>query len=560
MIKKLTIVFAIVATIASCKNENTTKDKNDVAVNTENKAVKAPFNWRSANLYFLLTDRFNNGDKSNDVNFNRNKETATLRGFEGGDLKGIIQKINDGYFNDLGVNAIWMTPVFEQVHGATDEGTGNTYAFHGYWTKDWTTLDPNFGTKADLKELIKVAHKNGIRILLDAVVNHTGPVTETDTKWPTDWVRDNPQCTYKGYDTTIPCTLVKNLPDVLTESNNEVELPPQLIEKWKKEGRYDSEVESLNKFFEATGYPRAPRFYIMKWLADYISNFGIDGYRVDTVKHVEEGVWQEFKDICDKNYSIFKTEHPNSFLDDDFFLVGEVYNYGISVGQIFDFGDKKVNYFDDAFNSLINFDFKWNAQQMDYETLFSTYNKTLQGELKDYGVLNYITSHDDGQPFDVERTKTYEGATKLLLCPGTSQLYYGDETARPLKIEGATGDANLRSVMNWNDIKNKNTKALLTHYQKLGQFRKQHLSVGAGVHNMINTSPYYFSRTYNENGLEDKVIVGLDLPKGKKDIKVNSVFKDADVLHDAYSNQDVKVVDGVATVTSDFDIVLLEKK
>jgi alpha-amylase len=70
-----------------------------------------------------------------------------LRGFEGGDLRGITDKINEGYFSDLGINAIWFTPIVEQVHGFVDEGTGKTYGYHGYWAKDWTAIDPNFGTR-----------------------------------------------------------------------------------------------------------------------------------------------------------------------------------------------------------------------------------------------------------------------------------------------------------------------------------------------------------------------------------------------------------------------------
>src|SRR5690606_20704796 len=108
--------------------------------------------WRNATIYFLLTDRFHNGDPDNDVNFQRTQEAATLRGFEGGDMAGITQKIEEGYFDRLGVNVLWFTPVVEQVHGATDEGTGLTYDYHGYWTKDWTSLDPNFGTLEDLKK------------------------------------------------------------------------------------------------------------------------------------------------------------------------------------------------------------------------------------------------------------------------------------------------------------------------------------------------------------------------------------------------------------------------
>src|SRR6478672_6768936 len=160
-------------------------------------APKTPFVWEAANVYFLMTDRFNNGDKSNDHTFNRNKETGKLRGFEGGDIRGVIQKLDDGYFEKLGINAIWMTPIVEQIHDGVDEGTGFTYGFHGYWTRDWTSLDPSFGTKKDLAELVQKAHAKGIRILLDAVINHTGPVTAEDSVYPENWVRTSPKCTYK---------------------------------------------------------------------------------------------------------------------------------------------------------------------------------------------------------------------------------------------------------------------------------------------------------------------------------------------------------------------------
>jgi len=555
--KPYLLVLVMLLILMSCKNTNT-GDSQDQATAQE-ASKKAPFDWRAANLYFLLTDRFNNGDTTNDVNYNRTNTAATLRGFEGGDLKGITQKIQEGYFTNLGVNAIWMSPIFEQIHGGTDESTGFTYGFHGYWTKDWTSLDANFGTNDDLKELIQVAHKKGIRILLDAVVNHTGPVTSNDTVWPENWVRTEPQCTYKDYQSAVSCTLVENLPDILTESSDAVELPPSLIEKWKAEGRYEQELQELDDFFEATNYPRAPRFYVMKWLADYISDFGFDGYRVDTVKHVEESVWQEFKTICDMNYKLFKDKNPNSFLEDEFYIVGELYGYGISSGKYYEFSDKKVNYFENAFTSMINFEFKWNAKQMDYESMFSKYNRDLQGPLKNYGVMNYITSHDDGQPFDLERNRTFESATKLMLTPGTAQIYYGDEIARPLKVDGAVGDANLRSVMDWNATERPEVKALLTHWQKLGKFRHNHLSVGAGKHKMISETPYVFSRTYNENSYEDAVVVGLELAKGLKSLDVSTIFKEGDVLRDAYSGLEVNIKDGKAIISSEYDIVLLEK-
>ena len=548
--KKVILYTLLIALYYSCNQEK----KHETA----SVATTFDFDWEAANIYFLLTDRFNNGDTSNDINFERNKETGKLRGFEGGDIKGITQKIEEGYFTELGVNAIWMTPVVEQIHGGTNEGTGLTYGFHGYWTKDWTSIDPNYGTKEDLKALVEIAHANGIRILLDAVINHTGPVTEVDAVWPDSWVRTEPQCQYQDYKSTITCTLVKNLPDIKTESDEAVELPPQLLEKWKSEGRYEEEVAELDAFFDRTGHPRAPRFYIMKWLSDYITEFGIDGYRVDTVKHVEENVWQEFRVECDYAFAKWKEKHPERVLDDSgFYLVGEVYNYGISGAKNFDFGDTKVNYYDDAFNSLINFEFKWNAQQQQYEEVFNRYSKIMDGELNSYSVVNYLSSHDDGQPFDPNRERPMVTANYLLMAPGASQIYYGDELARSLVVEGTVGDATLRSNMNWDSMDT--NSEILAHWQKLGRFRAKHPAVGAGVHQIISQQPYTFYRSYYQDNKNDLVVVGLEMNKGEKQIDVSELFEDGITLFDAYSGQEIEVKNGNATLSSDYEYVLLEK-
>lgn len=545
----------LILVLGACKSGN----EEPVAAQEEEEA-HVPFDWRGANVYFLLTDRFNNADPSNDVNFDRTNESAVLRGFEGGDIKGVTQKIQEGYFDQLGIQAIWMTPIVEQVHDGTDEGTGYTYAYHGYWTKDWTALDPNFGTAEDLAELVKTAHEHDIRILLDAVINHTGPVTDIDTVWPEDWVRTEPKCTYESYDTTIKCTLVENLPDILTESNEDVELPPQLVEKWKAEGRYEQEVAELDAFFQKTGYPRAPRFYIMKWLSDYITDYGIDGYRVDTVRHTEEYVWEEFEDVCEWAYADWKAAHPDDVLDDTpFYLVGEIYGYSVTEGQFSDFGDKKVNYFNDSFSALINFDLRSSADRS-YEEVFSTYSGLLQNELAGFGTLSYMTSHDDSNAFDLPREKTYEAANRLLLAPGASQVYYGDELGRSLIIEGTEGDATLRSFMNWEDMGKPKTEALLRHYRKLGQFRRDHPAVGAGVHRRIAEEPYTFSRIYQSPDWNETVLVALDAPEGAKTLEVGTAFVDGTELVDSYSEQTVIVTDGKVLLDSPYTVVLLAEK
>jgi len=525
--------------------------------------VEVPFLWENANIYFLLTDRFHNGDPSNDLNFDRDKKTAKLRGFEGGDLKGVIQKIEEGYFDDLGITAIWTTPWFEQIHGGTDEGTGITYGFHGYWISDWTAMDPNFGTEEDLAQLVETAHAHGIRIVMDVIVNHTGPVTEVDPVWPLEWVRTEPQCSYQDYESTVTCTLVKNLPDIRTESNQDVELPPLLLEKWAREGRLEKEMEELDAFFERTGYPRAPRFYIIKWLTDYVRKYGIDGYRIDTAKHTEEEVWNELGKEVRHAFGEWKRAHPDKVLDDnEFYMVGEVYGYGISGGRMFGFGDREVDFYAHGMDAMINFEFKHSAK-MPYEKLFSSYSEYLHGPLKGLSVLNYISSHDDGGPFDKERKKVLEAGSKLLLSPGASQVYYGDESSRELDIPGTEGDATLRSFMNWDEIESNALRngvpiaEVLSHYQKLGQFRRDHPSVGAGLHRMISESPYIFSRIYEAEGYADRVVAGLDMNTGEKHIDINGLFAEGSILKDYYSGKQGTVSDGRVTIDSPYEIVLL---
>lgn len=516
--------------------------------------------WKSATVYFLLTDRFNNGNPDNDLQFERKPDGAVLRNFEGGDMTGITRKIEDGYFDSLGVDVIWFTPVFEQIKSHTDEGTGKTYAYHGYWTRDWTALDPNFGTEEDLRLLVSTAHEHGIRILLDAVINHTGPVTPIDTKWPVDWVRTDSTCRYQDYASTVECMLVDNLPDIRTESTVPVEVPEFLQQKWKTENRLQQEISELDAFFKNTNYPHYPFYYIVKWLADWVKKLGIDGFRVDTAKHTEAYVWSVLKKECEKALNTWREEHKSASMHNDpFYMVGEVYNYGLSEGKEFDYGDQKVDFFSHGFESLINFEFKYDAKST-YDSLFTKYSTLLNApSFQNFSVLNYLASHDDGAPFDKERNKTFETATKLLLSPGAVQIYYGDETARPLEVEGASGDANLRSMMNWDQLSNnEEIKSLHQYWQKLGQFRRRHPAIGAGLHEVLSLSPYTFSRKLND-GDNDRVIIGLDHPVGEKIVPVEGVFPDGTQIKDAYSGQTANVKDGKIQINSTHTIVLLER-
>jgi len=517
--------------------------------------------WNAATVYFLLTDRFLDADPSNDRALGRAQDGAPLRSFHGGDLAGVLRKVNEGYFDSLGVTAIWLTPFVEQIHGSVDEGTGKTYGYHGYWTRDWTAVDPALGSKADLHALVDAAHRHGIRVLMDAVINHTGPVTAQDPAWPDDWVRRGPNCTYRNYATNVECTLVATLPDVRTERDEPVDLPPALIAKWEREGRLDQERSGLDAFFQRTGYPRAPRYYVIKWLTDWVREFGLDGYRMDTAKHFGEAVSAELKREAEQAFADWKRAHPAQVLDSlPFYMVGEVYGYEPSQGRAYGFGDRTVDYFAHGYDGLINFGFKGERGSLD--DVYSRYSATLHGgTLLGVSILNYVSSHDDGGPYDRDRAQPFDAGTRLLLAPGGAQIYYGDELARPLRIAGAEGDANLRSFMNWGDLRRGgSTVDILRHWRKLGQFRRAHAAVGAGEHHQLQATPYIFSRTLDTNGVHDRVIVAMDQRSGRKTIPVFGVFRNGTELVDAYSGATGTVRHDSISLTSDDRLVLLGER
>jgi len=551
-------LLAAACVLAGCARTQAPADPPARAA-TPAEAAEAAY-WNGASIYFLLTDRFADGDTTNDHALGRAHDGAMLRNFEGGDLAGLLRRIESGYFDSLGVDAIWMTPFVEQIHGSVDEGQGKTYGYHGYWASDWTAVDPALGTRDDLHRVVDAAHRHHIRVIMDAVINHTGPETPQDPRWPADWVRSGPNCSYRSYATTVDCNLVPTLPDVLTERDEPVALPPALLEKWQREGRRDQEVASLDAFFQRTGYPRAPRYYIIKWLTDWVREFGFDGYRVDTAKHFGEGVSSDLKHEAVIAFADWKRAHPTQVLDSlPFYMVGEVYGWAPEQGRSYNYGDRAVDFFAHGYTALINFAFKSDAA-WPMDSLFATYGAMLHGPLADVAILNYVSSHDDGAPYDRDRTKAMDAGTRLLLAPGGAQIYYGDETARPLVVPGAATDANLRGMMNWGDLSRSATLDVLRHWRKLGMFRHAHPAVGAGVHRRLQAQPYVFSRTLEMPGRSDRVVVALDEAAGAKTINVQGVFPDGTQLVDGYTGTRATVRGGAVTLTTPFSLVLLAER
>ncbi|MDP5208319.1 alpha-amylase family glycosyl hydrolase [Microbulbifer sp. 2205BS26-8] len=461
-----------------------------------------PF-WRNASIYFLLPDRFANGDPGNDRAYGRKDDAELLRGFAGGDLRGLLDKLETGYFRDLGVTALWMSPV---------------------------------------------------------VLNHTGPVTKRDPLWPAAWVRTTPVCDWNNFAGNVHCALTSNLPDIRTGSEQPVDLPPHLLAKWRREGRLQREQRELDAFFARTGYPRAPKYYIVKWLTDWVREYGVNGFRVDTAKHVEPEIWAVLKREASLALAQWKADNPDKKLDDrSFFMLGEVYHFGVddfgpTKGRVYDFGDRQVDFFAYGFDSLINMGFAQHAAQSP-QAIFSRYSSALHGGALDgLGVLNYLGSHDDHHSFDRERKQPRAAALKLMLAPGAAQIYYGDEIARPMIVKNAGGDASMRSLMNWQDLERKTTQALLDHWRKLGQFRRANLALGAGEHSKLADQPYTFSRTLEG---EPPVLVALGVETGKKSLPVYGLFADGTLLKDYYSGTESPVVQGRVHFDTDSDLLLL---
>ena len=229
--------------------------------NTTTVQKRTDTNWQDEIIYFALTDRFANGDPHNDdgaPGTADDAEPTNPLGWHGGDFAGITQKIKEGYFEKLGFTAIWISPVVLQVPAipvSDGPNQGEMFAgYHGYWAENFVTVDPHFGTLKELEKLVKIAHSRGLKIIQDVVVNHAGYGASLVTQHP-DWFNDDADCavaTNRDQD----CALA-GLPD-FDQSNPAV-------------------VAFLNSF-----------------VAYWVQEVGVDGLRLDTVKHVEDSYWRQF--------------------------------------------------------------------------------------------------------------------------------------------------------------------------------------------------------------------------------------------------------------------------
>jgi alpha-amylase len=522
-------------------------------------------------VYFVVTDRFFNGNPGNDNSYGRQREAKPqddIGTFHGGDLAGLTKKLSEGWFRQLGVNAIWITAPYEQIHGWIVGGNKEFkhFAYHGYYALDFTKLDANMGTPAELREFVATAKAQGIRVLFDIVMNHPGygdlvslsqyvDKPETEKKrgmlwkgfeaanlrdyhsyidyndpawlnwWGPDWIRSGLRGYTEGGRDDLTMQLAY-LPDFKTESDKAVGLPPFLKNKPDTKA-----VELPNT---------TVRGYLVNWLAQWVADYGIDGFRADTVKHVEYASWTALKEAGAKALAGWKAANPRDRIDDaPFWMTGEHWGQGI----------ERTRHFDIGFDNMINFDFQARADASGaaLDRVFGDYAKVLAAPAT-HNVLSYLSSHDT-KLFD--RKKLFDGAVALMLAPGGVQIYYGDETARPDGLS-TPGDRqqSTRSDMNWDSVDN----ALLAHWRKLGQFRSRHVALAKGAHRQLSGTPYTFARVHPA----DRIVAAVGA-SGSVKLPVQGVFDDGARVRDAYGGALATVSGGFVELTADArGVVLLE--
>lgn len=507
-------------------------------------APAQPFQWAGATVYFVVTDRFANGRQDNDQPYGRTSDPVGIGTFHGGDFAGLTAHLD--YLDQLGITALWLTPPFEQMHGwvgGGSQGDFRHYGYHGYYALDFTVPDASFGTREEFRTLVNEAHARGIRVVMDVVMNHPGYSTLQDMQtfgfgslyegfevhlpdrwgdwqpedwenlhayhalidydsadwsrwWGKDWVRAG----IADYDTPPSAAIdprrgsLAFLPDFKTEASKTVALPPFL------QSKSNTRAISLE---DAT-----VRQYLISWLTDWVREFGVDGFRVDTAKHVEPEAWEELKEQAQIALDEYRANHPQQPLPSDtFWMVAEVFPHGVT----------RSEYFDAGFDAVINFDLQEHAAEgarclPSMEPVYANYASKLNAERR-FNVMSYLSSHDTdlfSRMIDGNATLQKRGAAALLLTPGTSQIFYGDESGRSFGPSGSDPHQGTRSDMNWSAIEAGEVDDTLEFWRTLGQFRRQHPAIGAGEHRQISANPYVFSRIYKApDGHTDRVIIAF---------------------------------------------------
>lgn len=470
-------------------NEYTTSVQVEVAA--RNKKNADDFDWDESVIYFMVTDRFFDGNESNNTASGEKtygKDNAGL--YHGGDFAGITQKLD--YLEDLGINTIWITPIVENIPGVKVTDTGKedvpyNAAYHGYWASDFTKLNPTLGTEEEFQTLIDQAHSRGIRIMVDIVVNHA------------------------GYDTDFG-NMIRSGDDIVSGSDQK---------------------DSLSNLPDFKTEDPAVSAQLVKWQTQWVKDFGIDYFRVDTVKHVENDTWAELKNAL--------TE-----VDSDFKMIGEYAGGGyasngntLGTGEMdsdldFDFNDQATNFVKGNISTV--------------ESFLTSRNSVLNNT---YMTGQFLGSHDEdgfkkklldgGMAEDAATAASMVAASLQITAKGQPVIYYGEEI-------GLTGLNNYpyqtnRYDFDWTMVNSDNKT--YQHYKKMLSIRNAYTDVFArGDRKTILASDEngydIVSRSYKGT----KLYVGLNIKDVAQTVEIPVSENNGTVLKDLYSGKTYTVSNG----------------
>ena len=445
-------------------------------------------------IYFMLVDRFNNGNKDNDLPID-DDEIHEKANYFGGDLKGIIQKIEEGYFSDLGVNTVWLSPITQNPYYAEVEypAPHRKYSgYHGYWPISCTSIDTRFGTSQELKTLVEKAHKKNIQVLLDFVSNHVhekNPIILNNPTWATDLILENGEENIRIWD-------------------------EQRLTTW-----FDRFLPTIDfSISEATDTMTDFAMYMLK-------EYDLDGFRHDATKHIPANYWQTLTQKIKRGF-------PNKSI----YQIGETFGSRELIGSYissdkldgqFDFNlyfDARLVFADDStgfpklYNSLMeSFEYYSNHSLMgnisgnhDIPRFISYASKALSF-IEDEKEAGWTRNVDIIDTIGYNKLKLLSAFN--LTIPGVPIIYYGDE----IGMVGA-GDPDNRRPMIFEGL-NKQQEDVKKTIKKLFSLRANNIALTYGEFNLIHISNNVF--VYERVYLNNKVIVMLN--KSKKAITLPQI-------------------------------------
>lgn len=473
--------------------------KYQIEAKLEVKTAQEGMNWDEAIIYFMLTDRFYDGNEANNLPNQGAFNKADAGAYHGGDFAGVTRKLD--YLKELGVNTIWLTPIVENTLGnfTTQEELAkgnNYYSYHGYWATDFKALNPYLGTVEELHTLLDEAHARDMKIMVDVVLNHAGYYNDEHP------LKD------------------KDILNLLRDRNiNENE------ERQWIAGLPDFDTEN-----------QAVRETILNWQLAWANlktakGNTIDYFRVDTVKHVDHETWKQFKTAL---------AHANS----EFKLIGEIFD-----------GDNKINSYlnNGEMDSALDFTFNEIALEFVNGSLKAAEAKleARNSRISNTAMLGqFLSSHDEDGFLEVilngDKAKMMAAVTLQLTAKGQPVIYYGEEI-------GMSGRNNWpiytnRYDFDWTLVKEENTT--LSHYKKLLAARNEYTDAFAkGSRSTVaggDTEGWLaFARSYQA----DEVYVVVNTKNERKEITFATKAEEGTVIQDIYSGTSyIAGKDGVVTV------------